>query len=200
MALGNFVLSWWFSPTTKLGIYGAGFDINQSQKPTAALSGAKITSNQGLSASLEEGYTWSNMITQHPVQTGLAITDSIIPQPLVVEITGTLSAIKPFKIGSVSLSGSLDFGTMGASIRNLILMHEKKVGISLTTGLYYGNSTYFREDNMAIESLYIPRDHMYGVASAKFQLTLKQVVIVSPNSTGSTQSTTGKLSSTQVPL
>ena len=121
------------------------------------------------------------MITEHPVQSGLNIADSIILQPLVVEITGVLSAIKPVKLGGVSLTSKLDFSTLGGAVNTLISLYNKKTGISLTTGLYFGGLSYFRTDNMAIEELYIPRTSQYGVASVKFEMVLKQIILTSPN-------------------
>jgi len=181
MASGNFLLSWWYTSETKLGIYGSGFGISQNNLPVAALPGSRVTSEKGLAASLEEGYRFSSVITEHPVQSGLNIADSIILQPLVVEITGVLSAIKPVKLGGVSLTSKLDFSTLGGAVNTLISLYNKKTGISLTTGLYFGGLSYFRTDNMAIEELYIPRTSQYGVASVKFEMVLKQIILTSPN-------------------
>ena len=181
-SLSNFTMSWWYNSETKLGIYGSGFDLTSNSKPISALqSEAKVTAKNGLSASLEEGYRFSNLITEHPVQNTLSISDSIINQPLIVEITGVLSAITPFRVGNLSGGGKFDFNSLGTAVNTLINLATQKKGITLTTGLYFGGVSYFRTDNMGIEELYIPRTSEYGVASIKFQMVLKQVNITSPS-------------------
>jgi len=180
-SLSNFTMTWWYNPETKLGIYGSGFDLNTNAKPLKSLQAeSKLTSENGLSASLEEGYRFSNIITEHPVQNSLSISDSVINQPLIVEITGVLSAITPFKVGKISGGGSFDFNTLGTAVNTLINLATQKKGITLTTGLYFGGVSYFRTDNMGVEELYIPRTAEYGVAAIKFQMVLKQVNITNP--------------------
>lgn len=184
MPIGNFLMSWWYKDETKLGIYGSGFGINQNAIPVVALPGSRVNADKALSASLEEGYRFTSIITEHPVQTGINIADSVITQPLTIEVTGVLSAIKPVKLGGVSLTSRLDFSTLGGAVNTLIDLYNTKTGISITTGLYFGGVSYFRADNMAIEELYIPRTSQYGVASVKFEMTLRQIILTSPSGLG----------------
>lgn len=168
---------------TKLGIYFDGFLNNSAQIPTVSLNYRTIPGldySNGLGASINEQYIFKNAISQHPVQTGIAITDAIIPQQKEVFLEGIITTQSTKTIVTF-----VDFYQLGNAVQLLIDNYNKKVGMTLVSGLLYGQQ-YYRLDNMVIEELIIPRTNEYGKTSIKFQMQLKQIVIVNDigNSTG----------------
>ena len=176
----TFYLAWWYSPTTKLGLYFTGFSLRpKSGQPLSSLNNSGLDCDNGLAASMNEDYEFSNQITNNPVQGALATTDSIIPNPITVNIEGRITAIKKLIVAS-----KLDFSQLGNATELLIQAWKQKQGLSLVTGLLYGKN-YMRLDNMVIENLNIHRDNSAGRASLKFNLRLKQIQITSPTSSSS---------------
>ncbi len=176
----TFFLSWWYSPNTKLGIYFNNFGLSNLNQPLntrslgTGVAGGLDYSN-GMAASLEEDYHFENLITNHPVENTAAISDHIIPQPRIITITGLITSLQ-----STSLVGGLDFYQLGSATELLIGLYESNKGIALTTGLLYGAS-YLRVNNLAVQSLDIPRNNTYGRTSIKFTMVLKQLIITSVN-------------------
>lgn len=183
MASSN-LLSWWYSPDTKLGIYfnNFGLDAATNTLTTAVYSG--IDSTNGMGASIQEDYHFENIITSHPVEANNSISDHIIQQPLIISIQGILTSI-----AGISLVGGLDFSQLGNATQVLASMAQgpySNGGISLVTGLIFGSSSYSRFDNLAVQSLDIPRNNDYGRASIKFTIVLKQLLITTTNGTVTT--------------
>ena len=183
MALGDietFFISWWYSPTTKLGLYFTGFSLQPSTgKPLSSFNNSGLDSSNGLSASMNEDYEFSNNVTNNPVQGALATTDAIIPNPITVSIEGRITAIKKLVIAS-----KLDFSQLGNATELLIQAWRQKQGLTLISGLLYGK-TFMRLDNMVIEHLNIHRDNSAGKAALKFNVKLKQIIITSPTGASS---------------
>jgi len=173
----SFYLTWWYTPTTKLGIYFNDFGLGATETTlTSSLQGGVDYSN-GMAASIQEDYHFENLITNHPVENSPAISDHIIAQPRIITVTGIITSIRP-----VLLTGILDFSQLGQATELLIQMYESTGGLSLLTGLLYG-SRYLRVDNLAVQSLDIPRNNAYGRSSIKFTMVLKQLIITDKNST-----------------
>ena len=166
--ISNFLLSWWYTPSTKLAL---------SFQTLAAKSIGFLDSSNGLSASIDENYRLENTITSHPVESGTNISDHIIVQPKVISITGLLTAIDTIPIIG---TGILNFNQLGSAIQFLFNAADERTLFTLTTGLYFGRS-YFKIKNMAIQSIDIPRNNQYGLTSIKFTMVLKEMVITDTN-------------------
>lgn len=177
---GTFYISWWYSPDTKLGIYFNGFGNNNNLLLSNRNRG--VDYQNGMGCSVEENYHFENLITNHPVTNTAAISDNIIPQPRIITITGIITSLTP-----VLLFGSLNFSQLGQATELLIQLYERNTGISLTTGLLYG-SRFLRVNNLAVQSLDIPRNNAYGRSSIKFTMVLKQLILTSVNGTVTTSS------------
>lgn len=170
------LLSWYYAPHTRLGIYFNNFGLNQ--QPNVLLSSGGIDYTNGMGASLSEGYHFENMITNHPVENTPAISDHIIAQPNVITITGLITSMVVLPIGNY-----ISFTQLGNAVEELVQMANgqySNTGLTLVTGLLYGRS-YARFDNLAIQSLDIPRTNDYGRSSIKFTMVLKQLIITSQN-------------------
>ena len=174
----NFFISWWFTPTTKLGIYFNDFGLNAQTQPLTAAANGGVDYSNGMACSIEENYHFENLITNHPVENTPAISDHIIAQPRLITVSGIITSIR-----AVALLGTLDFSQLGQATELLIQLYESNQGISLTTGLLYGTNRYLRIDNLAVQSLDIPRNNTYGRTSIKFTMVLKQLIITSKNGT-----------------
>lgn len=177
LPVNNFLITWWYTPTTKLGIYFNDFGLNASNTALTSSIQGGVDANNGMAASIEENYHFENLITNHPVENSPAISDHIIAQPRIITVTGIITSIK-----AVALLGTLSFNQLGEATQLLIQLYESNQGISLTTGLLYG-SRYLRIDNLAVQSLEIPRNNQYGRTSLKFTMVLKQLIITSKNGT-----------------
>jgi hypothetical protein len=170
--ISNYFLNWWYSPSTKLGIYFTGFSTtptNQLQLSSQSSSG--IDKDNGLSASIEENLILENRISDYPVQGGSVVTDNIIKMPKTLQLTGYLTSLK-----SLVLLGYLDFNQLGSAVESLINAYENKLGITVVTGLLFGK-TYLKLDNMVIQRLEIPRNNAVGKTAIRFNLTLRQVLL-----------------------
>jgi hypothetical protein len=171
--ISSFYLSWWYTPTTKLGIYFTGYDVTPTNPlELTALGNSGINYSNGMSASVEEALILRNKITENPVQNGVSVTDAIIKLPKMLNLTGYLTSMTPSLI-----LGHLSFSQLGSATQLLIDAYEAKVGLTITTGLLFGKS-YLKLDNMAIEELVIPRNNAIGKTAIRFQLSLKQINIV----------------------
>lgn len=180
--ISSFLLSWWYSPDTKLAI--------TFQTAAASLVGlTELSSSNGLSASVEENYRLENTITEHPIESGVSISDHIISMPKVISITGLLTAIDTIPIVG---TGILNFNQLGSAIQLLFNAADSKDLFTLTTGLYFGHG-FFNIRNVAIQSIDIPRNNQYGRTSIKFNIVFKEVIITSPNPTTNNTSTQGAL-------
>lgn len=177
--INSFYLTWWYTPTTKLGIFFNDFSLTANTEVLTVNTGFDSTNGisyaNGLGASIEEDYHFENQITRHPVESDQMISDHIIPQPRMITITGLLTSIKPALV-----FGHLDFNQLGQATQILISLYEQRTGISLLTGLLYGKS-FLRVDNLAVRSLDIPRNNQYGRSSIKFTMILEQLILTSQN-------------------
>jgi len=177
--VSTFYLSWWYSPNTRLGMFFNNFSLTANTQILTVNNGFAaengLSYTNGLACSLEEDYHFENIITRHPVEGNTSISDHIIPVPRTITVTGLLTSITP----SVIL-GHLDFSQLGKATEILIDLYEQRTGISLLTGLLYGQS-FLRIDNLAIRSLDIPRNNQYGRSSIKFTIVFEQVVLTSQN-------------------
>ncbi len=178
----SFFVSWWYSPDTKLGIYFNDFGINAASNTLSTLTTNGIDSNNGMGASVEENYHYENLITNHPVENNNAISDHIIPQPNIITITGIITSIV-----ALPLSGIISFSQLGNATQLLIQMAQATKGLSLQTGLLFGKE-YKIYNNLAVQSLDIPRTNEYGRSSIKFTIVFKELIITS---TADTVVTTG---------
>lgn len=171
----NYVVSWWYTPTTKLGLYFNDFAVEANQPTTLQPTNYNsITADNGMAASLREEYKYTNLITSHPVENSTNISDHIINLPREITIYGAVTSLSAF----VYVSTSLDFSQLGNCVKLLEALGECRTGISVTTGLLYGDS-YFRANNLACESMTIFRDEQVGKTSTKFSVVFKQLNIVS---------------------
>jgi hypothetical protein len=193
MALPDtFLLSWYYTGRTRLGLYFNNFGLNQSPVKLNSVTDKGVDSLNGMSASIEEIYRFENIITSHPVEQNSAISDHIIRQPLTITVTGLLSSLVILPV-----SGFINFSQLGSATETLISLASGKnsnKGITLQTGLLYGKQ-FAKIDNLAVQSLEIPRNNDYGRASIKFTMVLKQMIITSSKgqltSSGFTQATPG---------
>lgn len=184
----SFLVSWWYSPDTKLGLYFNSFATGASTNILSASGSPGVDYTNGMGASIEEDYHFENLITNHPVEDTPSISDHIIAQPRVITITGLITSLQPLVLAGINLGvGGLNFSQLGKATQLLVQLYENNTGISLTTGLLYGTN-YLRVDNLAVQSLDIPRNNTYGRSSIKFTMVLKQLIITSKNSTISSSS------------
>ena len=177
MAIDNFLISWWYSPNTKLA-------FNFTTAGASAFSGLSYLN--GLSSSIDENYHFENQITNHPVEGLTSITDNIIIQPKIITITGLLSSITTIPLVGEIGPSILNFNTLGRATQILANMVESKQLLSLTTGLYFGSSI-FRINNVVIQSLDIPRDYMYGRTTLKFTVVFREVIVTNTDATSRAQ-------------
>lgn len=173
----TFFVSWWFTPDTKLGLYFNDFGLDAIATPLTSFDDNGLDYSNGMGCSVQENYHFENLITNHPVENSPAISDHIIAQPRIITVTGIITSIRP-----IAIVGTIDFSQLGKATELLIQMYESNSGISLTTGLLYG-SRYLRVDNLAVQSLDIPRNNAYGRSSIKFTMVLKQLIVTSTDST-----------------
>lgn len=180
----NYVISWWYSSETKLGLYFNNFALpnNQPQELDPNIF-ASLTANNGMAASLREEYKYSNLITSHPVEDSVSISDHIINMPTEISISGAVTALSTL----LFISKSLDFSQLGDAVQLLESLGQCRTGISITTGLLYGRS-FYRADNLACENMTIVRNETTGKSTVQFSAVFRQLNIVS--SSGGT--TTGK--------
>ena len=170
----NYLITWWYSPGTKLGLYFNSF----SQNASSVLLNNSLTHlnySNGMAASLNENYSYSNLITDHPVEGSSSVSDHIISLPRRITITGAVTSLSSFLI----VGNNLDFNQLGDAVKLLDGLANSKTGISLTTGLLYG-STYYRTDNMAVEKSDIIRNLQSGKTTVQFTMTLKKLNLVGP--------------------
>lgn len=172
--LPSFLLSWWYTPSTKLAL-----NFTTIGTTLGGLNLTKLDSSNGLSASIDENYRLENTITSHPVESGTNISDHIIIQPKIISITGLLTAIETIPIIG---NGILNFNQLGFAIQFLFNASDKRTLFTLSTGLYFGGD-YLKIKNMAIQSIDIPRNNQYGRTSIKFTMVLKEVILTDTNPT-----------------
>ena len=172
--LSEYLISWFYSPSTKLGIYFNDFGTQNLPNPRIAQTNSGIDARSGLTTSEKEIYTYSASVTRHPVDVLAPVTDHIIPQPVSLVFTGLVSALQPLLL----VSQSVDFLAMGKATDVLIKMAQKNTGISVTTGLLLGES-YYRASNLAVEKLVIERTSRYGKNAVYFTLSLTEIFITS---------------------
>lgn len=182
----TFLISWWYSPDTKLGIYFNDFGLNAEVETLEAFADQGVDSTNGMGASVQEDYHFENLITNHPVENTVAISDHIINQPITITVTGLLTSLQTLQLGGFNTGeGIINFSQLGNAIQILSDMAQDNVGVSLTTGLLYGTQ-YARFDNLAVQTLDIPRTNEYGRSSIKFTIVFKQLIITSTNGTTTT--------------
>ncbi len=169
----SFFVSWWYSPDTKLGIYFNSFGVNQPRRVLSADVLGGLDNTNGMSASIEEVYRYQNLITVHPVESSPAISDHIIRQPNIVSVTGIITSLLTVPIIGTSL---IDFGQLGTAVELLTQMAESTSGLTLQTGLLYGTQ-YKRYNNLAVQSLDLPRTNQYGRSSIKFTIVFQELIV-----------------------
>lgn len=174
----SFFVSWWYSPDTKLGVYFNNFGIANGNNPLTALNNKGLDDTNGMSASIQESYRYSNIVTNHPVENTPSISDHIIIQPVIITITGLITSLTTIPISG---NGIISFSQLGNATEILVNMAKSRTGLTLTTGLLFG-SRYARFDNLAVETLELPRTNEYGRSSIKFTITFKQLIITNTNS------------------
>lgn len=177
--ISNFSLTWWYSADTKLSMVVQTTAGSISSAGFASIPSLYLDSSNGLSASVSENYYLRNTITNHPVETGVAVSDHIIPQPKVISITGLLTAIDTIPIVG---TGILNFNQLGEAVQFFFNAYDERLLFTLTTGLYFGRS-FFQAKNLAIESIDIPRTNQFGRTSIKFSIVFKEVVITDTGNT-----------------
>lgn len=177
--IDNFTLSWWYSPNTKLA-------INLTTVGASLTNISGLNYRTGVSASVDELYHLENTITDYPVEGSLSISDHIINRPNVFTITGLLTAISTIPIVGLS---RLDFKQLGDGVDFLFRAAKKRELFTLSTGLYFGKD-YFSQNNLAIESIDIPRNNQFGRSSIKFTIRFKQIRITDSNADFNTKSST----------
>lgn len=192
----SFLVQWWFSPNTNLGIYFNSFGVGAETNPLTITNGANgprgLNFDNGMGCSVQESYRFENQITNHPVEKTTAISDHIIIQPIRITVTGIISSFKilsPSNLSTISLNPAslletlsrVSFSQLGNATKILTDMAQINTGLTLVTGLLYGTQ-YARFDNLAVESLDLPRTNEYGRSSIKFTITFKQLIITNSNS------------------
>ncbi len=169
------LLSWYYTFDTKLGLYFNDFGLNAEKQPISSFNKKGLDSFNGMGASLNEDYHFENMITNHPVENNAAISDHIIAQPNIITVTGLITSMRLLPAGGISFTQLGNAVELLSSMANSPLSNQ---GLTLVTGLLYGQK-YARFDNLAIQSLDIPRTNEYGRTSIKFTMVLKQLIITS---------------------
>ncbi len=122
-----------------------------------------------LDASVAEEHTAANEITSHPVERGSNVADHIRPLPETISIEGIVSNT-PIRADEVARAGEVPRGSPGraeAAFATLMELRDKGVLLTVVTKL----RTY---ENMAIESLRIPRNARVGDALT-FTVQLRRV-------------------------
>ena len=188
--ISTFYVQWWYTPKTKLGFYFNGFNLNQANQLFSTPITNGLDGNNGMGASIQENYHYENIITNHPVENTKAISDHIIPMPNLITIQGIITSIKPILFPSASpsslinnlLGGGINFTQLGNATKLLIDMAQTNTGLTLQSGLLYGQ-TYQQYNNLAVQSLDIPRSNEYGKSSIRFTIVFKELILTTLNST-----------------
>lgn len=183
--ISNFTLTWWYTPDTKLAISFQTIGGSLTTGPTFQT----LDSLTGLSASVEENYRFESQITSHPVEAGLAVSDYIIVQPKIISIQGLLTAIDTIPVVG---TGILNFNQLGEGVQFLFQAAQSRQLFTLVTGLYFGRG-FYRANNLAIQSLDVPRNFQYGRTSIRFNIVFKEIIITDTNSPKTNSSTQGAL-------
>lgn len=148
-----------------------------------------------IDACLEETHDLGNMVTDHPVEEGMAITDHVRPEPDRVTLRCFVSntPLSTEQVQSAVRAGDVQFRTTAPrDIENrgtnafleLKKMRDQGTLISVTTSLkQYGVGS---DDKMVIERLSIPRT-LQNVDGLEFSLSLKQIRVVKTRSSAQTK-------------
>lgn len=120
-------------------------------------------------AFVRERHVKTARATNYPIETGELITDHVVVDPISLDIQGIVMG--------ATLSGSS--GALGGRVldayKTFLDLIDNKIPVIVTTGL----KVY---ENMIIENLTVDRDRTNG-ASLVFSATLKEIIIVSSQST-----------------
>lgn len=114
-----------------------------------------------LDATLTEDHSYSSRVTAYPIESGRTISDHIINEPDVLQISGVvtdtpLSILSPF-------NRSID------AFNRLVGIHERKEIITVVTGI----KVY---TNMVMTSLQVPRNIQTG-QSLNFVIELQKILL-----------------------
>jgi len=187
----SFVLSWWYSPNTKLAL--------KFETPGATATTNDLDYTNGLYSSDDETYSSNNIITEHPVENLTNISDYVIIQPKTITITGILSSMSTFVVAGAEIPSVLDFSKLARATQILQEMADSKKTLTVTTGLLLGEGIYSLK-NAVIQSLNMFRNSTYGRTNIQFNVVFKQVIITDTDATSRAQvnskSTSGQLDST----
>lgn len=129
-----------------------------------------------IDTSTNEVHTYESDVTEFPVEQGSPISDNIRPKPIVVVITGIVSdtPLPPIAAGRQVVGSNESDGDDSppsvSALAALIAIRDARQEVSISTAV----ASY---DNMALQSLVIPRDPTTGEALG-FTATFKQIVIV----------------------
>lgn len=196
--IDSFLLNWFFSPNSKMAIQFSTLggnlqlpnsDTNLPQGPT---SFPFLDYTNGLNGAETELYQMRNQITDFPVESRTNISDNIIVRPKSIRISGLLTSIIAIPIIGPLQTSFLNFNQLGRAVQFLINAADSKQLFTLTTGLLFGQSI-FKIKNVAIESLDIPRDNIYGKSTIKFNIVFKEVFVTDTAPKNTTTSSTAAL-------
>ena len=199
-------ISWWYTPTTKLGFYFNNFGLTNAQDRLTASVNGGLDGTNGMGASIQENYRYENIITNHPVENTPSISDHIIPLPTIFSIQGIITSIIPYnsvlsKASSLILNqtvpgiSNVSFTQLNSAIDILVEMAngpKSNQGITLQTGLLF-KGKYARFNNLAVQSLDLPRNNEYGKSSIKFTIVFKQLLLTTVVETTVSQQRTNGL-------
>lgn len=136
------------------------------------LSGTGVSAFE-LDAALSIVHDYESEVTEHPVESGAAVTDHIRNKPATLKLECVVSNTPIAQAADVEKAGGFRKGEPGRAeeiFATLMKLRDAQQPITVATRL----KTY---SNMAIASISIPQDSKTGDA-LRFSLTLKEIRII----------------------
>ena len=114
-----------------------------------------------LDATISEDHQYNSRVTNYPLEDGTDITDHVILEPEIVQISGVVS--------DTPLSFLSSFNRSVTAFNQLIRIHQNKERVTLVTGIKIYT-------DMVLTSLQVPREIRTG-QSLIFNMTLQKVFL-----------------------
>lgn len=127
-----------------------------------------------LDASISERHSFNSRVSQFPVEDGSSISDNIINDPTILEITGFVTNT-PIVIFTQNISNLIDDVSGGDRVKttfeSLLRIRDSKEAFTVVTGL----KVY---ENMFFVSLNFPRDKTTGTTNLRFNARITNIKFV----------------------
>lgn len=131
-------------------------------------SGRNYIAGLDIDCAISESHSYSNEVTEYPVESGSTISDNIRPKPIELSMECMITN-SPLQHNTTITPGRDPVWDAYLYFKDNLLAKREPVVVRTTLRTY---------DDMAIESVSIPRSKQDGAMSLHFTVQLKQIIVV----------------------